>query len=269
MKKDEVKLQPAVFIGHGNPMNAIEGNAFTLFLTELGKKLAQFRPQMILVISAHWETKGTNLTSNQWPKTIHDFYGFPKKLSDFQYPAPGSVEFAKTIQLELSLEGVQIELDESWGLDHGSWSVLTHIFPKADRPVLQLSLDLDMSSENHLELGRKLAKLRSQGVLILGSGNIVHNLKLMNWNQKHVGYDWANSFNNLTKQALIARDEEFLTNYETTDQNRHLSVPTLEHYWPALYVFAASVKDEPVEFLYEGMEYGSLSMMSFGYGVSK
>lgn len=250
---------PALFVGHGSPMNALEQNAVTTCFQKLGKDLP--RPQAILSISAHWETEGTQVLSQPRPPTIHDFYGFPKALFDIEYPAEGSVRLAAETQKLVP----NSTLSEKWGLDHGTWSVLVHMYPKADIPVYQLSLDVKKSPQEHLETARHLLQLRKEGVLILGSGNIVHNLRALNWQEPQGIYPWGLEFDQTIKKALEERDEKTLTGYENLGQIAKLSVPTPEHYLPLLYVAGASTPDDILTYPFEGYAFGSLSMRSVLY----
>lgn len=250
---------PALFIGHGSPMNALEHNAVTESFRQLGKDLP--RPKAILAVSAHWETEGTQVLSLAKPPTIHDFYGFPKALFDLEYPAIGAPELAKRTQ-ELVGEAT---LSEKWGLDHGTWSVLVHMYPKADIPVYQLSLDVKKTPREHLETGRKLQALRKEGVLILGSGNIVHNLRALNWKEPSDVYQWGLDFDQQIKKALEARDETTLTDYEKLGDIAKLSVPTADHYLPLLYVVGATSHEDVLTYPYQGHALGSLSMRSVLY----
>lgn len=254
---------PVLFLGHGNPMNAIANNSFTQRLGELGKELP--RPKAILCISAHWLSAGTWVTHMRTPKTIHDFYGFPQSLFDVQYPAPGSPEVAELIQ-SLS-KSPKIQLDEnSWGLDHGTWSVLTKMYPAADIPVLQLSIDMSEPSSFHFKLGETLRALRDQGVLIVGSGNIVHNLRRVEWDMPGRGSDWAIEFDQWVKSRLEARDFKAVTEDFLNTKAGQLSVPTPDHYLPLHYVLGAAEANEPLSFEYEGYDMGSLSMRCFSFG---
>lgn len=254
---------PVVFIGHGSPMNALAENAFSQSLARLGREL--HRPKAILVISAHWLTAGTFITHMAQPRTIHDFYGFPQALFDVQYPAPGSPEVAERIKAQVQRPPVQ--LDESWGLDHGTWSVLKHMYPLADIPVLQLSIDMSEPPAFHLALGEQLAKLREQGILILGSGNIVHNLRELRWGENSRPHDWALEFDAEMKEALLSGDTKGLTSDLLNSPQARLSIPTPDHYYPLLYAVGAAQgdKNEP-RFIYEGVEVGSISMRSLVYG---
>jgi len=257
--KSQAKM-PVLFIGHGSPMNAIASNAYTKKLNLLGEQLPQ--PRAILVISAHWMTKGAFVTEMAKPRTIHDFGGFPKALFDVQYPARGSPETAALVrQLIPSVQG-----DDEWGLDHGTWSVLVHMFPKAEIPVLQLSLDMEKSLEAHFHLGQQLAPLREQGVLILGSGNLVHNLRQIQWQEQAPAFDWATEFDEWVKQKLLEKDfDPVLYEFHSSAAGK-MGVPTLEHYLPLHYILGAAGGSEPLKFEYEEIQNGSISMRSFSLG---
>lgn len=249
---------PVLFVGHGSPMSAVSVNRWTQTLGELGRKIPQ--PRAILCISAHWMTRGTKILSVDHPKTIHDFGNFPQELFDIEYPAPGEQEIAKEIYF--LLKPFKAQLDTSWGLDHGTWSVLLHMYPEAKIPVLQLSLDQGLNEKAHVELGKALRSLREQGVLILGSGNIVHNLRKLNWqNPEAQPFDWTLKFDLAIRDALLKRDEDVLLLHKSLlGEASSLAVPTDEHYWPLLYCFGASDSQDQVSFPYEGYEMGSLSM---------
>jgi len=248
-----MSLMPVLFVGHGSPMNALDTNAFTAGLHELAKKIP--KPQAILCVSAHWETQGTQVLYHAAPPTIHDFYGFPKELFDVQYPVRGPLSIAHETQKLLPGSA----LNEKWGLDHGAWSVLVHMYPHADIPAFQVSLDVAKTPEQHVEAGRHLRALREKGVLILGSGNIVHNLKVLNWREPQAVYEWTKDFDLTVKKALEERDEKTL---ERLAAETSLAVPTPEHYWPLLYCFGASQGSDRISYPYEGYEMGSLSMRS-------
>jgi len=252
---------PVLFVGHGSPMNAIEDNEFSRAWRELGKELP--RPSAVLCISAHWYTNGTMVTAMKAPRTIHDFFGFPKPLFDVQYPAPGSPEIAE--QVASMIKEAKVQADASWGLDHGTWSVLCRMYPSADVPVLQLSLDGRQPSQFHYELGRELAALRDQGVLILGSGNIVHNLYEIDWGAGPP-FTWAESFDESVKSRLTSRDDNALIHYEEMDEAARMSIPTNEHYLPMLYVLGASNGGERLRFFNERVVYGSVGMRGFVLG---
>ena len=255
----EVKM-PALFVGHGSPMNAIEENEFTRAWARVGDSVP--RPSAILCVSAHWETQGTRVTAMEWPKTIHDFRGFPPSLFEITYPAPGSPELAHRIQETLG--GSRVELDFDWGLDHGTWSVLCWMFPSIDVPVVQLSLDQNLAPASHYELGKRLRSLRRKGVLIVGSGNMVHNLRMIAW--QDVAYDWALEFDDRLKQLILARDHESIVNYERLGEPAALAVPTSEHFLPLLYVLGLQDDDDEVEFFADKVTLGSISMRSVRLG---
>lgn len=256
---------PVFFIGHGSPMNAIEKNAYTQRLNALSTEIP--RPTAILVVSAHWMTEGTWITEMVHPKTIHDFYGFPQELFDVQYPAPGSPEVASLIRETIKKPAVHGDKD-LWGLDHGTWSVLNHLYPAADIPVLQLSLYMAQPPEYHYQLGRQLAFLRDRGVLILGSGNLVHNLRKIKWEPAASPYDWALEFDSWLKGRLEQRDfSSVLHHFHKTEAGR-LSVPSLDHYYPLNYILGASDPSDELRFEYEEIQNGSISMRSFSLGRS-
>ena len=252
---------PAVFLGHGSPMNALEQNRYTEAWRQLGQDLP--RPRAILMISAHWYTRGTGVTAMQHPKTIHDFGGFPQALFDFRYPARGDAELAA--QVSQLLLPTNVTLDQGWGLDHGTWSVLAHVYPDADIPVLQLSIDATLSAKQHVALIRQLAVLRQQGVLIMGSGNVVHNLREMDWNVGSRSFDWAEQFNEHVKQHFLNRNLDALTDYMKLE-GAAMSVPTAEHFLPFLYIAALMTDDDPVKVLVDGGEMGSITMLSVQVG---
>lgn len=252
---------PAVFFGHGSPMNALADNSLTRVLSAFGSRLP--RPKAVLMISAHWVTKGTWVTHMETPPTIHDFAGFPKALFEIQYPAPGLPALAEQVQSRLSPQKIQLD-DTKWGLDHGTWSVLKHVFPNADVPVVQLSLDLAQPPEFHFELGKKIKVLRAEGILIAGSGNIVHNLRDLNWSEDATPYTWAIEFDEWAKGRLEARDFRALVEKPLETEAGRLSIPTPEHYYPLLYVLGAADSAEKIEFITEGIQNASISMRSVG-----
>ncbi|MGO8675124.1 MAG: 4,5-DOPA dioxygenase extradiol [Limisphaerales bacterium] len=257
---DAEATMPALFIGHGNPMNAIEDTEFTRAWAEVARSLP--KPKAVLCVSAHWETAGTRVTAMEQPKTIHDFYGFPPALFEKRYPAPGSPELARAAQgLARKLP---IELDLDWGLDHGAWSVLCRMFPEADVPVVQLSLDQRMAPAAHYELGLELRGLRKKGVLILGSGNIVHNLGEMVW--EDTAYDWALAFDQRMKGLILSGDHGAIIGYSKLGRSARLAVPTAEHYLPLLYVLAAQDRSDGVGFFADKVTLGSMSMRSVRIG---
>jgi 4,5-DOPA dioxygenase extradiol len=251
---------PALFVGHGSPMNAIEDNEFSRAWAAVGESLP--RPQAILCISAHWETNGTAVTAMERPRTIHDFYGFPDELNAYQYLAPGSPALAELVRTALA--GTSVRLDQGWGLDHGTWSVLCRMFPRADVPVVQLSLDRTVPPPTHYALGAALGGLRRKGVLIVGSGNIVHNLALVR--PMDDAYDWAIGFDQEIKQRILERDHEAIVDYAALGEIARLAVPTNEHYLPLLYVLALQQDDEEVSFFAEKATLGSISMRSLRIG---
>jgi 4,5-DOPA dioxygenase extradiol len=255
---------PVFFIGHGSPMNAIDVNPYTKNLNVLGEKIP--RPRAILVVSAHWMTEGSWVTEMPNPKTIHDFYGFPQALFDVQYPAPGSPETAQLIRETVQNPKVHGDM-EMWGLDHGTWSVLRHLYPKADIPVLQLSLYMEQGPEYHFKLGQELSKLRDKGILILGSGNLVHNLRTIRWEPNAKPFDWALEYDEWLKTKLSEKDfASVLYQFHQTQAGK-LSIPTMEHYYPLHYVLGAADPKDELRFEYEEMQNGSISMRSFSLGM--
>ncbi|HEY5038898.1 MAG TPA: 4,5-DOPA dioxygenase extradiol [bacterium] len=245
---------PVLFVGHGSPMNALEDNPWTQTLAELGKKLP--RPKAIAAISAHWVTPGSRVSISQKPKTIHDFNGFPKELNEVEYPAPGAPDEAQRLVRDLGLQP-----DETWGLDHGTWSVLRHLYPKADIPVFQISLDQNKTLEEHEALGEKLQPLRERGVLILGSGNLTHNLRKFEWDEKAKPYDWAVEFDSKIKKAIEARDLKSLTNPQVWGESLYRQAhPTAEHYVPLLYVMGSSTEKDKLSFPFEEIQNAGFSM---------
>jgi 4,5-DOPA dioxygenase extradiol len=255
----EIKM-PALFLGHGSPTNAMEDNEFSRAWADAAKALP--RPKAIICISAHWETSGTSVTAMDRPKTIHDFYGFPRELYEMRYPAPGSPALARlTSQI---VHGVDIRADSDWGLDHGTWSVLSHMFPEAKIPVIQLSLDRTKSPEFHYELGAKLKSLRNKGILIVGSGNMVHNLGKVVWQE--TAYDWAIEFDTTMKGLMLSGDHDSIINYPKLGKAAQLSVPTNEHFLPLLYILALQDKKDVIHFFAEKVTLGSISMRSLRMG---
>ena len=255
---DTPRQIPAVFIGHGNPMNAVEINPFTERWRELAAALP--RPAAILSVSAHWYVPGARVTPEERPRTIHDFGGFPRRLYEVQYPAPGSPQLAGRVR-DL-LDPAPVALDAGWGLDHGTWSVLAHLFPQADVPVIQLGLDETLAAADHFELARRLQPLRDEGVLILGSGNVVHNLHAYGWGERSAStYDWAVRFEAWARERIAARDFESVVAYERLGVDAALAVPTPDHFLPLLYVLAVSDPEEPIAFPMEGFDGGSVSML--------
>lgn len=256
---------PALFVGHGSPMYAIEENEFVNKWRELGAELPT--PKAILAISAHWETSGTQVTAMQQPPTIHDFGGFPRQLFEVQYPAPGSPELAnETIKI---VQSSPVTADERWGLDHGTWSVIRRIYPDANIPVVQLSLDYRKSPKQHYELAQELVALRNKGVLIVGSGNIVHNLRQVSWDKaddEEYGFDWAIEANELVKKYVRERNHEKLINYQSLGRAVQMAAPTPDHFLPLLYALALQQDDEQVDFFNDKAVMGSLTMTSMKIG---
>ena len=260
---EQTDKMPVLFIGHGSPMNGIEENEFVANWRNIAKGLKS-KPKAILCISAHWETKGTQLTAMDNPKTIHDFGGFPRELFEVQYPAPGSPDLAKQVQ-EI-IKPTQAILDHGWGLDHGAWTILRPMFPDADIPIIQMSLDYTLSPEKHIDLAKQLDILRSKGVLIVGSGNIVHNLRTIDWRNPQGGYDWAIEANNGLKNMIDKNDLTSLSKAFNLSQAYRLAIPTLDHYLPLLYTTALRGKNDHVEFFNDATVMGSISMTCLKIG---
>lgn len=251
---------PVLFIGHGSPMNAIEENEFVQGFRKVSKEIP--KPQAILCISAHWETRGTQITAMEKPQTIHDFGGFPKELYEVQYPAPGDPELAK--ETKSLIKKTEVGLNQNWGLDHGAWSVMKHLYPHADVPVIEMSLDYYQTPQFHYELAQELKPLRERGILIIGSGNMVHNLRMVEWNKLNetYGYDWALEANEKMKQFILNGDHQSLINFSKQGRPFQLAIPTPEHYLPLLYSLALKEKDEAVSLFNDKPVAGSLSMTS-------
>lgn len=258
----DTKHMPLLFVGHGSPMNALENNSFTQMLNSLAKKIE--KPKAILMMSAHWMTEGTWVLGMDKPKTIHDFYGFPQALFDVQYPAVGSPETAKLTQGAVT--DPKINNDSSqWGLDHGTWSVLRHMYPNADIPVVQISLDMAKSPEYHFKIGQQLSQLRDQGILIMGSGNLVHNLRMIDWDTYAKPHDWAIESDSWFKKSLESRDFNALNkNYHQTEAGK-LSIPTMDHFLPLHYILGASNSKDELHFEFEEIHNASIAMRTFGF----
>jgi len=257
------KPMPAIFFGHGNPMNALMRNMWTNGWAAVARSIQ--RPRALLCISAHWCLPATLVTAMSSPRTIHDFGGFPRELYEVKYPAPGDPALARRVRELLS--PVSVGLDDGWGLDHGTWSVLCHVFPEADIPVVQLSLDETQPAEFHYEIGKRLSPLRDEGVLIVGSGNLVHNLHAYGWGRQQVEpLDWAVRFEERARKLLRAGDHDPLIEYETLGSDAILSIPTPDHYLPLLYVISQRREGEQVSFPVEGMDGGSVSMLTVQIG---
>lgn len=253
---------PVLFIGHGSPMNAIELNEFSRGWQQVGKSLPT--PRAILCISAHWETRGTFVTAAEKPRTIHDFGGFPQELYEVQYPAPGSPALAnETRQL---ISDTEVGLDSSWGLDHGAWSVIKHLYPDARIPVVQLSLDYTKSPQQHYEMARQLARLRRKGVLIIGSGNLVHNLRTINWRMPETGFDWAMEADSQIRNRIKEGNHQALMNYKQAGGAFNMAIPTPEHFIPLIYTLALQNKNEEATFFNAKTIMGSISMTSVKIG---
>ncbi len=249
---------PLLFVGHGSPMNGIEDNEFSKRWSEIGNQIST--PTAVLCISAHWFTRGTFVTAMDKPPTIHDFYGFPQELFDVRYPAPGNPELAKeTVSL---IQKTRVELDHEWGLDHGCWSVIKRMYPKANIPVLQLSIDGTKDAEWHYELAKELSSLRKKGVLIIGSGNMVHNLRMIDWQNPDGGYDWAIEMNETFKQLIEKNEHKKLMDYSALGKAALLSIPTPDHYLPVIYILGLKERGEEITFFNEKLVMGSVSMTS-------
>lgn len=258
-----MEKMPVLFVGHGSPMNAIEHNAFTETLEKLSSRLP--RPKAVCVVSAHWVTSGSQVLASKHPRTIHDFYGFPRPLYEVEYPAPGAPSEAEKLA-----SNPEIERDEKWGLDHGAWSVLRHMYPRADVPAFQLSLDQRRGFKEHLALGREIQTLRERGVLILGSGNIVHNLGRIDWNNPQGAYDWAVEFDAKVKAAV--NDHDAMALAEPQNWGEALlgaAHPTVEHYLPLLYCMGSTDERDAISYPYEGFDFGSISMRMILFGEAK
>lgn len=254
---------PVLFIGHGSPMNGIENNEYSQTWAELGKSIPT--PKAVLVISAHWLSAGTKITAMNNPKTIHDFGGFPQQLFDVQYPAPGNPDLA--LETKKLITTTHVDMDHDWGLDHGTWTVVRHMYPKADIPVLQLSIDYYKPAEYYYNLAAQLADLRKKGVLIIGSGNMVHNLRMVAWDKMNTnyGFDWAHEMNIIFKDKIGNADHKALMNYEKLHKAATLAIPTPDHYWPMIYSLALRDKKDDVTFFNDSFVGGSLTMTSFMY----
>jgi len=256
---------PVLFVGHGSPMYVIEENEFTETWKKLGETIP--KPKSIICISAHWETRGTHVTAMQTPQTIHDFGGFPSELYEIQYPAPGNPELAK--EAIKAITGTQVQADEKWGLDHGTWSFIRRMYPKAEIPVIQMSLDYNKSPKEHYELAKELASFRDKGVLIIGSGNIVHNLRKVAWDKpdyEEYGFDWALEANEILKKLIVADDHKKLINYDLLGREVQMAVPTPDHYLPLLYALALKNGNEELSFFNDKAVMGSLTMTSLKIG---
>lgn len=256
---------PVLFLGHGSPMNAIEENEFVKGFRDVAKEIPN--PNAILCVSAHWETRGTFVTAMEKPITIHDFGGFPQALFDVQYPAPGSPELAR--ETKALVKKADVGLDDKWGLDHGAWSVIKHMYPNADIPVIQMSLDYSQTPQFHYELARELKKLREKGVLIVGSGNMVHNLRMVAWdklNADEYGFDWAIEASEKMKEYILSGNHKQLIDFRSQGKSFDLAIPTPEHYLPLLYSLALKDESENVSLFNDKAVAGSLTMTSVKIG---
>jgi 4,5-DOPA dioxygenase extradiol len=262
---EQETLMPVLFVGHGSPMNGIEVNEFSSRWSELAKQIQ--KPNAVLVISAHWFIKSTRITAMDFPSTIHDFGGFPQELYQVQYPAPGSLVLAQ--EAKSMIHTTNVELDHDWGLDHGTWSIVRHMYPQADIPVLQLSIDYTKPAGYHYELAKELIELRKRGVLIMGSGNMVHNLRMLAWDkldEPGFGFDWALQMNDTFKRLITNGSHESLIQYEKLGKEALLSIPTPEHYLPLIYSIGLSSKNDPIHFFNDKAVAGSLTMTSVQFG---
>lgn len=262
--KEQDRLMPVLFMGHGSPMNGFEHNAFSNYWAQLAKELPT--PKAVMVVSAHWLTRGTRITAMDAPRTIHDFGGFPPELFAVQYPAPGAPSLAReTTEI---IKSTNVELDHDWGLDHGAWTIIRHMYPDASIPVLQLSIDFTKGPRYHYELARELSVLRKKGVLIMGSGNMVHNLRMVAWDQldSPFGFDWAVEMNEVFKSKILSGDHQPLLNYEALNKASRLAIPTPDHYYPLMYTLGLQGKGEEVAIFNDQLVAGSLSMTSVRIG---
>ena len=256
------KKMPVLFIGHGSPMNAVLNNEYTEAISKSTQNIP--KPEAILVISAHWETEGTFITSSDEPEQIYDFYGFPEELYNLKYKPTGSKKYAQMVAAELKDSNVM--LTEKWGLDHGAWSVLSHLYPKAEIPVFQMSLNKLGNEQYHYDLGRKLSILREKGILIIGSGDIVHNLGRMDYDMNVTPFEWASEFDNYICDAIVNRKHDNIINYQKIGKSAKLSVPTKEHYLPLIYIAGIQDEEDEVNFIYKGIQHSSMSMTSIQIG---
>lgn len=263
--EEKEALMPVLFMGHGSPMNGIEDNEFSQHWSKMGREIPT--PAAVLVISAHWLSNGTRITAMDFPKTIHDFGGFPKALFDVQYPAPGDPGLAK--ETASLITSAPVGLDHDWGLDHGAWTVVKHMYPEAEIPVLQLSIDNNREPQSHYDLAKELYELRRKGILIIGSGNMVHNLRMLAWEkikEPGFGYDWALQLNETFKNLIFERDHKALINYSKLGKEARLAIPTPEHYLPLLYSLALRGSNDQVSFFNDKAVAGSLTMTSVKIG---
>jgi 4,5-DOPA dioxygenase extradiol len=249
---------PMMFIGHGSPMNAIEDNSYTRSWREMVKKIP--KPESIVSISAHWYTKGTKIMNEENPKTVYDMYGFPKELYEISYNVPGNPKLAENVKNLITKQSV---FDNSWGIDHGTWSVLVHMYPERDIPVFQISIDASAPPEDHYQIGKELKSLRNQGVLLFGTGNIVHNLRMIDWGMDDKGFDWAYKFDEYIRENIENRNHENVINYLSLGETAKLAVPTPDHFNPILYILGAYDKEDKISTYNNSCMMGSLSMTSY------
>ncbi|SFQ50423.1 4,5-DOPA-extradiol-dioxygenase [Flavobacterium akiainvivens] len=264
--KEEDERLPVLFIGHGSPMNGIEDNEFSQTWKAMGQQIT--KPKAVLVVSAHWLTRGTHITAMEAPRTIHDFGGFPQALFDVQYPAPGNPELAKEAKSLITSTNVGLD-DHEWGLDHGTWTVVRHMYPDADIPVLQLSIDYGREPQYHYDLAKQLAALRKKGVLIIGSGNMVHNLRMVDWqrlSEPNYGYDWAVEMNSIFKEKIGNHNHNDLINYQKLHKAATLAIPTPDHYYPLLYTLGLQDEEDSISFFNDKLVGGSLNMTGVKIG---
>lgn len=262
---EQEQVMPVLFVGHGSPMNGIEDTEFSRRWTQMAKEIPT--PKAVLVVSAHWFTKGTKITAMDFPKTIHDFGGFPQELFDVQYPAPGNPLLAK--ETAALIHSTQVELNHDWGLDHGTWTIVRHMYPDAKIPVLQLSIDYSKGPQYHYDLAKEIYNLRKKGVLIIGSGNMVHNLRMVAWdklNEADYGFDWAKNINDKFKSYILDGNHKPLINYSELGKDALLAIPTPEHYLPLLYTLALKGNKDNVSFFNDKAVGGSLTMTSVKIG---
>ena len=249
---------PVLFVGHGSPMNAIEDNSYTRTWRDLAERIP--KPKVILSVSAHWYTRGTRIMNQENPKTIYDMYGFPRELYEVTYNVSGSPSVAKASRELISRE---TEYDNSWGIDHGTWSVLVHMYPERDIPVFQISVDADAPPETHYKIGKELRALREQGVLIFGTGNVVHNLRMVDWSREGQGLDWAYEFDEYIQGNIINKNHNSILKYKELGNTAKLAVPTPDHFYPLLYALGASDEDDKISVYNKSCELGSLSMTAY------
>lgn len=262
---EQEHLMPVFFIGHGSPMNGIQDNEFSRHWAQISKEIP--KPKAVLVISAHWYTRGTFITAMDFPETIHDFGGFPEALYEVQYPAPGDPSLAK--ETASLIHSSHAELTHEWGLDHGTWSIVRHMYPDANIPVLQLSIDYTKGGQDHYNLSKEIVKLRKKGVLIIGSGNLVHNLRMVAWDKLGIpgyGYDWAIKINNTFKELIVNGEHDRLIRYENLGKEALMAIPTPEHYLPLIYTLGLKEKNDTVSFFNDKAVGGSLTMTSLRIG---